>query len=178
MPCHYPFHLFYVFRKGKLLPYWGGFSQVVEFRPCLIFRTLYGVTKKISRSMIILNTSLLMLADYFFIIIHTILILFNLFGWIWKPFRKWHFAAISITFGSWVILGIWYGWGYCPLTDWHWNVLTKLGATGLPSSYISYLIYRLIGLDISPHTMDVLTISFAVAALVISIKVNFGNLKD
>lgn len=113
------------------------------------------------------------LADYFFLVFHTGLILFNLTGWIWRPLRKWHLACIILTLASWGILGIWYGLGYCPLTDWHWGILRQRGVTDLPSSYISYLLDRLLGLSLPESIVDSLTLGFAVLSLAISIKVNF-----
>jgi len=119
------------------------------------------------------NPGFLQFIDYFFVVFHTTLILFNLFGWIWKPLRKAHLIIISLTFASWGILGIWYGWGYCPLTDWHWDVLDRLGIDQLPKSYISYLLQRILDLHLSDITVDIVTLSFALAALAASVKVNF-----
>jgi hypothetical protein len=119
------------------------------------------------------NPSLLQFADYFYLIFHTGLILFNLFGWIWKPLRKWHFATISLTFASWILLGIWYGWGYCFLTDWHWDILVQLGERELPNSYISYLLQRLLGIQVPNVWVDGMTLGLALLALAISVKVNF-----
>ncbi|MCH6198603.1 DUF2784 domain-containing protein [Aquiflexum sp. LQ15W] len=120
-----------------------------------------------------MSGELLRLADYFFLVFHTLLICFNLFAWLWKPLRKWHLAVISLTLGSWVILGIWYGWGYCPLTDWHWGVLRKLGVRDLPNSYISYLFQRMLGIDFEEKMIDSFTLVFALIAFLISVKVNF-----
>lgn len=111
--------------------------------------------------------------DIFFTTFHSLLILFNLFAWIWKPLRKWHLASISLTFASWVLLGIWYGWGYCPLTDWHWEILRKKGEQNLPNSYVSYLIERLLGLKLAPRSVDALTLGLALLALFISLFLNF-----
>jgi hypothetical protein len=116
---------------------------------------------------------MLQLGDIFFTVFHTLLILFNLFAWIWRPLRRWHFASITLTLGSWVILGIWYGWGYCPLTDWHWDILRALGKTDLPKSYITFIINRITGLDPDPALVDTMTLILALLALTISIKVNF-----
>jgi hypothetical protein len=113
------------------------------------------------------------IADYFFLTFHSALIVFNLFAWIWRALRKWHLLTISLTFVSWTLLGIWYGWGYCPLTDWHWDILRKKGVTGLPNSYISYLIERLLGFTLPPETVDILTLGLALLALIISIYLNF-----
>lgn len=119
------------------------------------------------------NQDLLRFIDYFFLVFHSGLILFNLFGWLWKPLRKWHLAVISLTFASWGILGIWYGWGYCPLTDWHWDVLYLLGETDLPYSYISYLLRRLLSVELPDSWVDMMTLVLALLALTASLKVNF-----
>lgn len=123
--------------------------------------------------MTILHLQMLQIADYFFVFFHTSLILFNLFGWLWKRLQKWHLLTISLTFLSWLGLGIWYGWGYCPLTDWHWDFLRQLGEKELPNSYVSYLFQRLLGLKLPDHWVDVLTVSLAIVALIASIWVNF-----
>ncbi|WP_236613264.1 MULTISPECIES: DUF2784 domain-containing protein [Rhodonellum] len=120
-----------------------------------------------------LNLHILQMADYFFVLFHTCLILFNLFGWLWKPLQKWQLLTISLTFASWLGLGIWYGLGYCPLTDWHWDILRQMGETNLPNSYISYLFQRLLGLKLPDLWVDVLTVSMAILALAASIWVNF-----
>lgn len=117
----------------------------------------------------------LLLADYFFLVFHTGLIVFNLTGWIWKPFRKWHLACILLTFVSWGILGIWYGLGYCPLTDWHWEVLRQRGESDLPDSYISYLLKRIVGLSPRGEIVDAFTLVFALVALLLSLRVNFSK---
>ena len=123
-------------------------------------------------------THMLVIADYFFTIFHLLLILFNLFGWIWKPLRKMHLVIISLTLASWFILGIWYGWGYCPFTDWHWQVLRELGYTGLPTSYISFLVARISGYTPPADWVDGLTLGFALLAFVVSLKVNFARRKS
>jgi hypothetical protein len=117
--------------------------------------------------------SMLQLADYFFLVFHSFLILFNLFGWLYRRTMKLHLAIILLTFASWFILGIWYGWGYCPLTDWHWSVLRNLGHNNLPPSYIGYLLNRIFGLEIRDLWVDVLTVGLALIALLCSVWVNF-----
>ena len=119
------------------------------------------------------HPTFLLLADLFFTLFHTSLILFNLFGWLWKSLRKWHFLVIVLTFLSWGLLGIWYGLGYCPLTDWHWDILSKRGVTDLPNSFVGYVLGRFFGWDISADLVDLLTLIFALIALGFSIKVNF-----
>ena len=114
--------------------------------------------------------------DIFFLIFHTFLIFFNLFGWIWKRTRILNLIVLSLTGASWLFLGLIVGTlGYCPLTDWHFKILEKLGNTDLPWSYTKYLADRLTGLDISPSLVDKFTLWSFIAALVISL---LFNLKD
>ncbi len=65
--------------------------------------------------------------DIFFTVFHSLLVLFILFGWIWKKTRRLNLICILLTGASWLFLGIFYGLGYCPLTDWHFNILRRLG---------------------------------------------------
>ena len=118
---------------------------------------------------------MLELIDIFFIAFHTSLILFNLFGWIFRPVRKWNLITLIITGLSWFGLGIFYGFGYCFLTDWHFNVLRKLGHTDLPSSYLSYLANRLLNISIDAQTVDTLTLLLFFVALSASVLFNALN---
>lgn len=118
---------------------------------------------------------MLQFLDVFFVILHTAIILFNLFGWIWKKTRVANLILLLLTGLSWTVLGIFYGFGYCPFTDWHWDVLDKMGKTGLPSSYVEYLLARLLWIDISSGTADALTGITYLVALVISIVLNIRD---
>ena len=110
--------------------------------------------------------------DILFVVFHTALIIFNLFGWIWKKTRKANLITLLLTGASWFILGIFYGIGYCPMTDWHWAVLEKLGNRGLPNSYITYLIHRLTGLTSNEQWVDAITVGLFFLALSISLYMN------
>ena len=114
--------------------------------------------------------------DIFFVIFHSSVILFNLFGWIWRKTRKYNLILLVLTGASWLILGLIVGTlGYCPLTDWHFSVLDKLGKTNLPTSYIKYLADRLTGLSINQSLVDNVTLYSFLAALGLSV---FFNLRD
>ena len=118
------------------------------------------------------------LLDIFFVLFHTSLVLFNLFGWIWKKTRVANLITLSVTGASWLILGWLVGTlGYCPLTDWHFNVLSRLGETGLPTSYMKYLIDRLTGFDVSSQLVDSVTLWTFVAALALSLALNIRNFR-
>ncbi|MCJ7820291.1 MAG: DUF2784 domain-containing protein [Bacteroidales bacterium] len=114
--------------------------------------------------------------DIFFVLLHTSLTLFNIFGWIWKKTRLANLITLALTGASWLFLGMLVGMlGYCPLTDWHFNILYRLGKTDLPTSYIKYLTDRLTGLDVNSTLVDKVTLYAFVAALAISL---FLNLRD
>jgi hypothetical protein len=114
--------------------------------------------------------------DIFFVCFHSLLIIFNVFGWIWKRTRILNLALLSLTGASWLFLGLIVGTlGYCPLTDWHFRILEKIGRTNLPSSYIKYLADRLTGLDFNPSIVDNVTLYVFLAALVFSIFFNIKN---
>ncbi|NLE33978.1 MAG: DUF2784 domain-containing protein [Bacteroidales bacterium] len=118
------------------------------------------------------------LLDIFFVIFHTSLTLFNMFGWIWGKTRLANLVTLAITGSSWLFLGLIVGMlGYCPLTDWHFNILYKLGKTDLPTSYVKYLVDRLTGLDVNPTLVDNATLYGFLAALAISLTLNIRDLR-
>ncbi|MCK4701677.1 MAG: DUF2784 domain-containing protein [Bacteroidales bacterium] len=115
--------------------------------------------------------------DIFFVIFHTSLIFFNLFGWIWKKTCRANLYLLLLTGASWVGLGLFYGMGYCPLTDWHFGVLERLGENNLPNSYIKYLADRITGMNFNQDIVDSLTLYFYLAALVISLVMNYRQIR-
>ncbi len=104
---------------------------------------------------------------------HVVVILFNLFGWIHPKTRKAHLVVVGLTLFSWLVLGIWKGFGYCILTDWEWDIKRELGERHLPASFIQYLTNNIFGLTLNRTTVDSLTLGFFLAAIVMTIKVNF-----
>jgi hypothetical protein len=107
------------------------------------------------------------LLDILFLCLHVIIILFNLFGWIWIRTRKVHFWLMLATLFSWLVLGLKYGLGYCFLTDWHWSVKRQLGETDLPASFVKYFLDKYTFFDISAATVDLVTgISFGIVVLI------------
>jgi hypothetical protein len=115
--------------------------------------------------------------DYFFLIFHTLLTLFNVFGWIWHKTRLANFITLVLTGLSWFGLGLFYGMGFCPLTEWHWQVLQKLGHHDLPYSYIKYIIGRLSGIDINAGLMEISTVLIFFFAFFVSGYLNFFRRK-
>lgn len=121
------------------------------------------------------NTGLQLL-NIFFFVLHTALILFNLFGWLFRSTRRLHFYSLLITLFSWGVLGIWKGFGYCFLTDWHYDVLYQMGTTDLPNSYIAFLIETLTGWVPNATLVNTATLVLTLLALVCSVLVNFTRL--
>jgi len=120
---------------------------------------------------------ILQILDYLFVGLHTFIVIFNLFGWAWARFRRWNLALLILTGLSWFGLGIFYGWGYCPLTDWHFTILEKLGKTPNETSYISYLLNRLLGLKVDEMLVDNTTFFGFIAALLTSVILNIRDLR-
>ena len=118
------------------------------------------------------NDAWLILVNYFFFVLHILLIFFNLFGWIPKKLKKWNLISLSLTAFSWFVLGIFYGFGYCFLTDWHWQVREKLGYSTESNSYIHFLITELTDISIGEELVDILTAGFFFFAFGLSIYVN------
>jgi hypothetical protein len=106
-----------------------------------------------------------------FFTFHTLFIVFNCVGWMWKRTRPWHLMTVGLTALSWFGLGIWYGWGYCPCTDWHWQVRARMGYHD-PDSYTQLLIRQLIGVDLMPAQADALTVGVFAVVTILSIILN------
>ena len=115
---------------------------------------------------------ILKIIDIFFLVFHTILILFNVFGWLVPRWRLANFITLFLTAFSWFILGIWYGWGYCFCVDWHWQIRDLLGYQNLSSSYIHFLILKLTSVDIPANLVDTWTVIIFFSAFAISIYLN------
>lgn len=117
------------------------------------------------------------IADTFFFVFHICLILFNLFGWLFKSLRKWNLITLGLTAFSWFVLGAFYGFGYCFLTDWHWQIRDELGYPNPFNSYIHFLITTVFTISVSERLVDILTGSLFFAALVMSIVTNLKDYK-
>ena len=107
--------------------------------------------------------------DYFFIVFHSVLILFNVFGWIVPRWRFANLITLSLTAFSWFLLGIWYGIGYCPFTDWHWKVHNLLGYNDRSNSYIHFLILKITGINLSENWVERTTVIVFFTAFSISL---------
>ena len=112
------------------------------------------------------------LLDYFFLIFHTSLVIFNITGWIFKKTRKLNLITLSLTAFSWYILGIFYGFGYCVCTDWHFTVREKLGYIDPSMSYIHFLLLQLTGISFNEKLVIICTVAVFFISLAASITLN------
>ncbi len=115
---------------------------------------------------------ILEIVDYFFILLHYALILFNVFGWIVPRWRFANLISLSLTAFSWFVLGIWYGIGYCPFTDWHWKVRQLLGYPDESNSYIHFLILKIVGVNLPENWVDSATLIVFLLSFFISTILN------
>ncbi|HLN54247.1 MAG TPA: DUF2784 family protein [Lentimicrobium sp.] len=115
--------------------------------------------------------------DYFFLVFHLCIVIFNLTGWIWKRTRKANLLLLLLTGGSWFGLGIIYGFGYCPFTDWHWQVLDHLGDMPKETSYMQYMLSRVFSIHLSTRVVDLGTLISYIAALWISVILNIRDFR-
>ena len=114
--------------------------------------------------------------DVTFLVLHTLLIIFNLFGWIFRKTRRINLLTILLTASSWLVFAPWYGLGYCPCTDWHWEVKRRLGETDLPNNYLTYLIEAWTGIAITDFTAERLALGCLTIVLIASISLNVGDI--
>jgi hypothetical protein len=113
--------------------------------------------------------------NYFFFGFHTVLMLFNTFGWIFRKTRKLNLLTLLLTAFSWFVLGIWYGWGYCFCTDWHWQVRRHLGYHDEANSYTQFLAFKLTGINFQPNLVDAITAAVFFLSLAASIWLNLRD---
>jgi hypothetical protein len=98
---------------------------------------------------------MLVLLDVACFVLHTMLIAFNMVGWMWRRTRAVHRLTLGATIFSWFVLGIWYGWGYCVCADWHFQIRRELGYVDVDTSYLQLLARQVAGLAISRTLADV-----------------------
>lgn len=119
----------------------------------------------------------LKLADILLVILHVLLILFIVFGWIPKKTRKIHFFVVIIVALCWFVLGIFFGFGYCPLTDLQWTIKLKLQEEELPFSFIKYLLDNITGYNFDETLIDYVTLFVFVSVLIVSTYINMVSIK-
>jgi hypothetical protein len=118
---------------------------------------------------------MLVLLDWFFLLFHTSLVLFNMTGWVWRRTRRLHLVTMGLTAASWFLMGYWKGVGYCVCTDWHFQVREALGYKTQADTYIQFLVQKMTGyLPEYGLTRAVSAAAFILAA-VLSIALNWRD---
>lgn len=120
----------------------------------------------------------LIILNILFHVAHLVLIVFNLFGWIFRKTRLLNLFTLLLTFLSWFGLGLFWGVGYCPLTDWHWDIKRQMGEVEIPASYVEYFFDSILKVDVSSQFADYLTLSLFSLAFIISLFVNRKMIAD
>ena len=118
---------------------------------------------------------MLQFLDIFIGVIHALLILACLLGWIFPRTRRTHLILMGGVVGCWFLLGLKYGIGYCPLTDWHWQVKEQLGTSygALPVSFIKHVWDGALPWPIGARAADILTFAAFFTSVAITIYLNF-----
>ncbi len=112
------------------------------------------------------------LLDWFFLIFHAVLVVFNIIGWAFRRTRRLNLITLTLTGASWLLMGIWYGIGYCICTDWHWQVRRALGYRDASDTYIQFLVERLTGIVPDATLTKNVTAAGFLLALTLSIVLN------
>jgi hypothetical protein len=112
--------------------------------------------------------------NIFFFVFHTVLVVFNLTGWIFRRTRKWNLVTLLATLFSWVVMGLWFGFGYCLCTDWHWQIRQQMGIKEESDTYIG-LLFKMMGLDLPDNTVFLITAGGFIFAFVMSCALNIRD---
>ncbi|MFO0999933.1 MAG: DUF2784 family protein [Planctomycetaceae bacterium] len=94
--------------------------------------------------------------DLLFFVLHAVLILFNLTGWIWNRTRHAHLLCVLTTLFSWFVMGAFHGVGYCLCTDWHFQVRRRLGLPIFGHSFLQLAAQVWFGVNLSQTASDLL----------------------
>jgi Protein of Unknown function (DUF2784) len=104
--------------------------------------------------------------DVAFFLLHSALILFNMFGWAFKAARRWQLLTLGLTAASWFVMGYWKGWGYCFCTDWHFAIRQARGFEEYDATYIQLLARVLAGQGMSDSSAQKLALAVFIAILI------------
>jgi len=105
--------------------------------------------------MILIADIILPFLDIMFDILHILLVIFIVSGWLFPDLRKMHLVVVLLTGCSWIIFGN--ELNNCILTEWHFNILRKMGIINLPDTYTQYALKRITGLAIPKTTALLIT---------------------
>jgi hypothetical protein len=90
-----------------------------------------------------------------FFIFHTVILVFNLTGWMFRRTRTLHIICLGATLFSWFVMGYWKGMGYCICTDWHFQIRREMGIKDGVHSYIQLIAKSFFGVEMDRLTSDI-----------------------
>lgn len=117
--------------------------------------------------MILKVDTMLPFLNIMFDILHILLVIFIVTGWLFPDLRKMHLIVVLLTGCSWIIFGN--ELNNCILTEWHFNILRKMGIINLPDTYTQYALKRITGLAIPKTTALLITRICWLLSLLLSI---------
>lgn len=117
--------------------------------------------------MILKVETMLPFLNIMFDILHILLVIFIVTGWLFPDLRKMHLIVVLLTGCSWIIFGN--ELNNCILTEWHFNILRKMGIINLPDTYTQYALKRITGLAIPKTTALLITRICWLLSLLLSI---------
>ena len=117
--------------------------------------------------MILIADNMLPFLNIMFDILHILLVIFIVTGWLFPDLRKMHLIVVLLTGCSWIIFGN--ELNNCILTEWHFNILRKMGIINLPDTYTQYALKRITGLAIPKTTALLITRICWLLSLLLSI---------
>lgn len=89
-----------------------------------------------------------------FFLFHTIILVFNLTGWMFRRTRTLHIVCLGATLFSWFVMGYWKGMGYCICTDWHFKIRREMGIQDSVHSYLQLIAKSFFGVEMDRTTSD------------------------
>lgn len=114
--------------------------------------------------------------NLFFFVFHSLWMLFNCVGWMWKRTRPWHLLTIVLTAASWLLPAWLFGYplGYCYCTDWHWRVRERLGYHSDPS-YTQQMVHSFTGLEVPRTLADGVTLGVMIVVTLLTLALNLRD---
>ncbi len=107
-----------------------------------------------------------------FHLVHIVIILFVMIGWIFSTLLPLHLALTLLTLGSWFILGRWFGIGYCPISDWHWKIKAILGEGRPNGTYIHLVLQNITKRELNSAIVDKVVLIGTMVIMGISLVLN------
>jgi len=117
----------------------------------------------------------LQLLDAGFFVLHSGIVLFNVFGWVWRRTRRANLIMLLLTLASWLLMGAIYGVGYCVCTDMHFRVRAALGYHDRGDNYLGFLVRKITGYLPPEHLVRIVSGTVFCFCLLMSLWLNWRD---